>query len=310
MDEQATVEPMRRRLGRGLSALLGSGASGEGFEQGNLATGDNSQIHVELIDRNPFQPRRDFDPQAINELADSIRQHGILQPLLVRAVGDGYQLIVGERRLIAAKKAGLELVPCQVLELNDQQVYEVALEENLKRQDLNAIEKAQAFQEYMNQFQCSIEEVARRFSLDRSTVSNMMRLLELPEKLQTDLRTGTISAGHARALLSLPEAEQLKFAEMIQKNGLSVRRVEEMIRQRATRQAESEAVATDAPTEEIPVLKFGRTAHIDSLEQQLCEAIGTKVQIKLKKKESGQIVIDFQSNDDFERILGFLRRAA
>ena len=134
MDEQQSAEPIRRRLGRGLSALLGSGAVSDDSNTESSAAG-NSQIHVELIERNPFQPRQEFNPEAINELADSIRQHGILQPLIVRQTADGYQLVVGERRLIAAKKAGLELVPCQVLELSDQQVCEVALEENLKRQD-------------------------------------------------------------------------------------------------------------------------------------------------------------------------------
>lgn len=307
MDEQQASEPMRRRLGRGLSALLGPSAGSEAPASENAA--DSSMIHVELIDRNPFQPRRDFDPAAINELTDSIRQHGILQPLIVRQTADGYQLVVGERRLIAAKKAGLELIPCQVLQLSDQQVCEVALEENLKRQDLNVMEKAQAFQDYLNRFQCSQEEVARRFSLDRSTVSNLLRLFELPEQLQTDIRSGTLTAGHARALLSLPTEEQLKFAEMIQRNGLSVRKVEEMIRSRAARHSTGEGAET--PAGESPdVVKFPRTAHIDSLEQQLCEMLGTKVQIKLKKKETGQIVIDFRSNDDFERILGALRRAA
>lgn len=307
MDEQQAPEPMRRRLGRGLSALLGSSAGGEAPAAENAA--DNSMIHVDLIERNPFQPRRDFDPAAITELTDSIRQHGILQPLIVRQTADGYQLVVGERRLIAAKKAGLELIPCQVLQLSDQQVCEVALEENLKRQDLNVMEKAQAFQDYLNRFQCSQEDVARRFSLDRSTVGNLLRLFELPEQLQTDVRSGTLTAGHARALLSLPTEEQLKFAEMIQRNGLSVRKVEDMIRSRAARQSAVEG--TEAAAGESPaVVKFPRTAHIDSLEQQLCEMLGTKVQIKLKKKETGQIVIDFRSNDDFERILGALRRAA
>lgn len=306
MDEQQTAEPGRRRLGRGLSALLGTGAGSE--LSSPSATSDNSMVHVELIERNPFQPRRDFDPQTINELADSIRQHGILQPLLVRQTGDGYQLIAGERRLIAAKKAGLDLVPCQVLQLTDQQVCEVALEENLKRQDLNVMEKAQAFQDYLNRFQCTLEEVGRRFSLDRSTVSNLLRLFDLPEKLQQDVRTGALTAGHARAILTLPEAEQLKFAEMIQRNGLSVRKVEDMIRSRAARQTEPTAEVSTA--EQPDVVKFSRTAHVDSLEQQLCELLGTKVHIKLKKKEAGQIVIDFQSNDEFERILGTLRRAA
>lgn len=307
MDEQQVSEPMRRRLGRGLSALLGSNA---GSEPAAVEThADNSMIHVELIDRNPFQPRRDFDPNAITELTDSIRQHGILQPLLVRQTGDGYQLIAGERRLIAARKAGLDLVPCQVLNLTDQQVCEVALEENLKRQDLNVMEKAQAFRDYLDRFSCTLEDVGKRFSLDRSTVNNLLRLFELPEQLQNDIRSGTLSASHARALLPLPPEEQLKFAAMIARNGLSVRKVEELVRQRIARHADP---AAEAPTaaESPRVLKFQRTAHIDALEQQLCEALGTKVQIKLRKKEAGQIVIDFQSNDDFERILGFLRMVA
>lgn len=307
MDErQAAVEPMRRRLGRGLSALLGPGAGSEPADVETAA--DKSQVHVELIERNPFQPRRDFDAAALNELADSIRQHGILQPLLVRPAGDGYQLVAGERRLIAAKKAGLEIVPCQVLTLSDQQVCEVALEENLKRQDLNVMEKAQAFRDYVERFQCTLEEVGKRFSLDRSTVNNLLRLLDLPEKLQADVRTGTLTAGHARALLSLPEPEQLKFAEMIQRNDLSVRKVEEMIRARSAREAQATTEESSEPSANI--VKFTRTAHVDSLEQQLCDMLGTKVQIKLRKKEAGQIVIDFRSNDDFERILGALRRAA
>ncbi len=308
MDEQQVAEPMRRRLGRGLSALLGSGAGSEPTAAENVA--DNSQIHVELIERNPFQPRRDFDQNAINELADSIRLHGILQPLLVRASGDGYQLVAGERRLIAAKKAGVEIVPCQVMTLTDQQVCEVAMEENLKRQDLNVIEKAQAFQDYLNRFQCTMEDVGKRFSLDRSTINNMIRLLELPEQLQTDVRSGTLSAGHARTLLTLPEAEQLELAALVQRDGISVRKLEELVRDRVAQKASASAATETTDGENPDVVKFNRTAHVDALQQQLCDLLGTKVQIKLKKKESGQIVIDFSSNDDFERILGTLRRAA
>ncbi len=304
MDDQFGSEQSRRRLGRGLSALLGANAGSE--PQPATGATDSSQIHVELIDRNPFQPRRDFDQAAITELAGSISQHGVLQPLLVRQMGDGYQLIAGERRLIAAKKVGLEVVPCHVLSLSDQEVCEVALEENLKRQDLNVMEKAQGFKDYLERFQCTQEDAARRFSVDRSTLTNLLRLFELPESLQNDLRGGQLSIGHARALLPLPSAEQLKFAAMIQRNGLSVRKVEEMARDRMARHAEPEP----AESADAQVLKFGRTAHIDSLEQQLRDALGTKVQIKLKKKESGQIIIDFGSNDDFERILRTLRRAA
>ena len=200
MDDFGTQEPSRRRLGRGLNALLGMAPTGPSTE---AEPGTSSNISVDLIDRNPFQPRHEFDPAALNELADSIRQHGVSQPVLVRSAGGGYQLIAGERRLIAAKKAGLQEIPCRVLALTDQQVSEVALEENLKRQDLNVLEKATAFQGYLDRYGCSIEELSRRLSLDRSTVSNMVRLLELPEAVKADLRSDKISAGHARALLSL-----------------------------------------------------------------------------------------------------------
>src|SRR5579871_4963889 len=158
MDEMETHEPSRRRLGRGLNALLGTAvmSNSEGADPG-----DQSVIHVDLIERNPFQPRKEFEQTALNELVDSIRQHGILQPLLVRPAGGGYQLIAGERRLIAAKKAGLQEVPCRVLNLTDQQVSEAALEENLKRQDLNVLEKATAFQDYLNRFRSEERRVGK-----------------------------------------------------------------------------------------------------------------------------------------------------
>ena len=230
--EQFPQEPSRRRLGRGLNALLGT-VSMSGSD--DPATGDQTEIAVDLIERNPFQPRQDFDQTAINELVDSIRQHGVLQPLLVRPAGDGYQLIAGERRLISAKKAGLHQVPCRVLNLTDQQVSEVALEENLKRQDLNVLEKAIAFQDYLKRFGCTIEDLARRLSFERSTVSNMLRLLELPDTVKSDLRSDKISAGHARAILALKnEDEQLKLSQRIQKENLSVRKTEEAVREHLT----------------------------------------------------------------------------
>lgn len=308
MEEQAPQEPSRRRLGRGLSALLGTAAVGDG--EGFAGDQDSSTISAELIERNPFQPRKDFDQEQLNELTDSIRQHGVLQPILVRPFGDGYQLIAGERRLIAAKRAGLDQIPSRVLQLSDQQMCEVSLEENLKRQDLNVLEKAAAFQDYLQRFQCTIEELARRLSLDRSTVSNMLRLLDLPETIKDDLRSNKLTAGHARAVLSLPEEEQLSLCKRIQEENLSVRKTEEAVRQ---------LVAANTPdTVPFPtgdVSKPARTApamtaHVLGLQDQLRDWLGAKVEIKLKGKESGKILIEFKTSDDFERIVGRLQRTA
>lgn len=314
MDEQLgqehAQEPSRRRLGRGLNALLGTVSMGGSDEP---TAGDQTEIAVELIERNPFQPRQDFDQAAINELVDSIRQHGVLQPLLVRPAGDGYQLIAGERRLISAKKAGLHQVPCRVLNLTDQQVSEVALEENLKRQDLNVLEKAIAFQDYLKRFGCTIEDLARRLSFERSTVSNMLRLLELPETVKTELRSDKISAGHARALLALKdEDEQTKLSQRIQKEGLSVRKTEEAVRELISPKDADVVPFQSGDQTGVAAQQTNKTSHIEGLQNQLRDWLGTNVEIKLsgKSKDKGKIVIDFASNDDFERIVGKLQRAA
>jgi ParB family chromosome partitioning protein len=306
MEDQLQPEPSRRRLGRGLNALIGSGSFGDGA--GPEET--QSDIHVDLIERNPFQPRVDFEQTALNELVDSIRQHGVLQPLLVRPFGEGYQLVAGERRLIAARKAGLETVPCRVMQLSDRQVCEVSLEENLKRQDLNVLEKAAAFQDYLQKFQCPIEELARRLSLDRSTVSNMLRLLELPEALKVEVRNGKLSAGHARALLSLPEPTQIELCQKIQSESWSVRKTEEAVRTVQQQQA-TDTIPFPGPDAAPAKSRSPQlTNHLLSLQDQLRSWLGAKVDIKLKGKEAGKIVIEFASNDDFERLLGLLRKAA
>lgn len=306
MDDAQNQEPSRRRLGRGLNALLGSGVMG-----GSDApeAGDQSVVHVDLIERNPFQPRQEFDQTALNELVDSIRQHGVLQPLLVRTAGGGYQLIAGERRLIAARKAGLQEVPCRVLDLTDQQVSEVALEENLKRQDLNVLEKATAFQDYLKRFGCTIEDLSRRLSLDRSTVSNMVRLLELPEAVKSDLMSDKISGGHARSLLSLKDSSQQEaLSQRIQKEGLSVRKTEEAVRELLAENGDVLPMKGKKPKSETAVVEL--TPHVLSLRDQLRDWLGAAVEIKLSSREKGKIIIDFQSTDDFERIVGKLHRAA
>ena len=311
---------MKRRLGRGLSALLGGGM--DDSENPRPATipmhaasappaPGSDEISLELIDRNPFQPRRDFDQAAIDELADSIRKHGLLQPLLVRARQDGeagYQLIAGERRWRAAQQVGMETVPCRVIEFGDRQASEAALEENLKREDLNVLEKARAFKDYLDRFGGTIEELARQLSMSRANVSNMMRMLELPESVQKLLREDRITGGHAKAILPLSEAQQFELAKQIELEQLSVRRTEEIVREML--KAGTMALPTDADAAASTSEKPAMSNHVLSLQQFLRDMLGAKIDIKQKKNDSGQIVIHFGSNDDFERIVGHLRKAS
>jgi ParB family chromosome partitioning protein len=300
---------LKRRLGRGLNALLGSSedevSSAESAAPVTLVSPSADEISIELIEVNPFQPRRDFDPEAINELAASIRRHGVLQPLLVRSHGEGYQIVAGERRWRAAQQAGLELIPCRVVELEDQQVCEAAIEENLKRQDLNVLEKAEAFRDYLERFGGTIEDLARQLSMNRSTISNMLRLLELPEIVQDAVRKDRISAGHARALLPLAEDARIELAKQIEASNLSVRKTEEAVRQILKSGLPTDQSAEPAGSAQKPE----PSAHVVSLQDHLREQLAAKVDIRLKKQDSGQIVIHFGSNDDFERIIGRLRQA-
>ncbi len=295
--------PAKRRLGRGLNALLGAQPQPEiaGIDESDS---DLKHIAIDAIEPNPFQPRRDFDETSLNELIASIKQHGILQPLLVRQADEGYQLIAGERRWIAAGKAGLSKVPCQVVILEDQEVSDAAIEENLKRRDLNVLEKAQAFHDYLERFDVSIEELARRLSMNRSNVSNMLRLLELPEVVQVAVRAGKISYGHARALLPLDEPDQIALCKRIETESLSVRQTEVTVREQ-----QGKTTIPFEPKPE-PTAKPQPTNHVLSLQDQLRDALGAKVEIQLRGEESGKIIIQFQSNDEFERILRTLRHVA
>jgi ParB family chromosome partitioning protein len=314
---------VRRRLGRGLSALLGS-APGEGgpstpsvhentASHTAAAVSDPSHVHVELIERNPFQPRKDFESESLEELVESIRQHGVLQPLLVRPCGGGqYQLIAGERRLMAAKKAGLETVPCRVLELEDRAMCEAALEENLKRRDLNVLEKAQAFKEYMERFAASIDDVAKHLSMSRSSVCNFLRLLDLTDHVKDALLAERVSFGHARAILSLSHDDQIALCQRIEKESLSVRETEAAVRDILKDQQEphAETIPFSSAGAEAKPAAATSSAHVRSLEENLQQIFAVAVQIKVGGKEKGKIVIPFANNDEFERILRHLRRAA
>ncbi len=306
----------QRRLGRGLEALLGRplGTTETGdlvqspVDSHSAPASGLLQLHVYDIENNPFQPRREFEPTAIDELADSLEQHGMIQPIVVRRHGERYQLISGERRLRAAIKAGWQQVPVQVREADDRQMCEVAIVENLQRKDLNPLEKAHSFRQYLERYGCTQEELAGRLNIDRSTIANLIRLLELPEPIHQAIHTGAITQGHARALLPLgDEREQLAFCRRIEQEGLSVRATEELV-QLTIHQADHEPLAVIGG-ESSPARGKGPRRSRDqvaALEQEFRVALGTKVDIKQKAGGRGQIVVHFNSHDEFERLRAYL----
>ena len=304
-----------RRLGRGLEALLGRAwDDGEAAPEttGSIdVSGDSrvtrdengqSWLNVESITRNPYQPRQTFDEAEIADLADSIRAHGILQPLVVRLVNDNYELIAGERRLRAAQAADWRQVPVLIREVDDRQMAELAIVENVQRKDLNAIEKAESFQRYIDQYQCTQEELAGRVQVDRSTVANLIRLLELPAHVKQMVQQGDISQGHARALLPLgDEQEQIEFAKKIKQNGLSVRATESGVTERiqALDGGELRIVDADGNSRAVP---RPRNEQLESLQQELRSSLGTKVDLVQSAKGKGKLTIHFTSHEEFERI--------
>lgn len=307
------IPQVRRRLGRGLSSLIGGLSDGPALmdEPGVLDSTDGEFVVVDenQISRNPWQPRKEFHQDALDELVESVRQHGVLQPLLVRAVEGGYQLIAGERRLLAARKVGIPRVPCRVIELDDKSVCEVAIIENVQRADLNDLEKAQAFQEYLDRFGGTIEELAKKLGKDRSTVSNCMRLLELPDHVKIALQQGRITAGHARAMLPLEhESDQIAMCDRVHAEHLSVRQTEELVRTR-NQEPDGATIPFESASGK-PAAKVAVGNHLLDLQQQLRDLLGAKVEIRLKGKDAGKMIIHFASNDEFERIVGFLRKAS
>jgi ParB family chromosome partitioning protein len=259
--------------------------------------GDLLQLAVDEIQANPFQPRRMFHEAEIASLAESLKAHDILQPILVRRVKDKYQLISGERRLRAAIKAGWSTIAARLRFADDRLVAELAIVENLQRKDLNPIEKALSFRRYLDEHKCTQEDLAGRLKIDRSTIANLMRLLELPNPVLDAIRNDKISAGHARALLPLDnDRQQVDFCGRIQKESLSVRDTEELVQQTIL-----EEDGTPQPTQ-----PRQRTSTVNrqvaDLEQELRMALGTKVDIRQSRSGRGRIVIHFSNNDEFERL--------
>ncbi|MBL7041376.1 MAG: ParB/RepB/Spo0J family partition protein [Pirellulaceae bacterium] len=312
-----------RRLGRGLAALLGApldeprSDARSGREQidapaearetvadadtmPGAGSGGLLDLNVYEIDDNPFQPRRDFSEPEIVSLAESLKEHDMLQPILVRRVGDRYQLISGERRLRAAIQAGWSTVPARLREADDRLVAELAIVENLQRKDLNPVEKALSFKRYLEEHECSQEDLARRLKIDRSTIANLMRLLELPEQVLDALRRGELSAGHARALLPLGEESlQVEFCDRVRQEGLSVRAIESSVQEKIR---EEDGPVLGVVGGDGAKRKRTRSEHLASLEQDLRAALGTKVEIRQGSRGRGKIVIHFGGHEEFERI--------
>lgn len=259
------------------------------------------QLEIGLLGPSPNQPRRSIPEGELQELAASIRASGILQPILARRVGDRFEIVAGERRWRAAALAGLERVPVLVKPITDEESAVFGLVENLQREDLNAIDKAVAFRKLIERLKCGQEEIAKKVGLDRSSVANFMRLLDLPVEVQEHVSRGTLSMGHARTLLGLPDQEsRIKVADEAVRQAMSVRQLEAMVKDMALRAPKDASGAkSDGP-------KKARPVWLNELEENLVEALGTPVSVRYGRKRS-QIVIDCAGREEFERIYAKLK---
>src|SRR5690606_4740270 len=279
-----------KRLGKGLGALLPS----------IDVTEDDvvNEVDVSELRANPYQPRKQFDPDSLEELAESIKEHGIIQPLVVRKSIHGYEIVAGERRFRAGKKAGLTKFPVVIREFTDEQMMEIALIENLQREDLNPMEIANAYKKLMDHFSLTQEELAARVGKSRPHVANFLRLLQLPPAIQEDVSRGTLSMGHARALMGVKEPEvQMKLAEKVKREGASVRQLEEWVQQ-----IHQSGVKKKKPKKAEKV-----DPQIRRYEEMLQESLNTPVRIRHGKRK-GKIEIEYFSQSELERLLELLQR--
>jgi ParB family chromosome partitioning protein len=286
----------KRGLGRGLDALLG-GASVSAMQEeaAKVDTRELQHLPLDLIQRGKYQPRRDMDPQALEELAQSIKNHGVMQPIVVRPVSGGrFEIIAGERRWRASQQAGLEKVPALVREVPDEAAIAMALIENIQREDLNPIEEAVALQRLQQEFQLTQQQVADAVGKSRVSISNLLRLIALPEEIKTLLSHGDLEMGHARALLGLPAEQQVEGARHVVARGLTVRQTEALVRQWLS--------SKDTPKAEVKV-----DPDISRLEQRLAERLGSPVQIKHGQRGKGQLVIRYSSLDELQGVLAHIR---
>ncbi len=281
----------RKALGRGLSSLLPErGTASPSFEEKTESDAGIRSVPLSRIRTNPAQPRRTFDPKAIEELAQSIRTDGIIQPIVVKQLKDGYLLVVGERRLRAARIAGMNDIPVIVSDIGDSQLLQVALVENIQREDLNPIEVATALRQMAQEGNLSHEDLAGRTGKDRTTITNLIRLLRLPDEIQQLVSERRLSMGHARALLALNDADQqLALADKTAAQGLSVRQVERTVRElNDPRRGDNEERPIDPNV----------AAALEKLE----EVLGTKVRLVQRGRSGGKIEVEYYSDDDLDRI--------
>lgn len=286
-------------LGRGLGALLENANTDITTTASNATAGNVAMIPISSIEANPFQPRTEFEETALNELAESIKIHGVIQPITVRKMGyDRYQLISGERRTRASLLSGLTEIPAFIRVANDQDMLEMALIENIQRSDLNAIEVALSYKRLLEECNLKQEELGERVGKDRTTVNNYLRLLRLPEPIQKGIQVGKVSMGHARAMINMDDAvAQMELFEQIIREELSVRDVESLVKAKKAGQTESMSVSgTDWDPE------------IDRITAAFYEKLRAAVHLKSSGKGKGKIIISYKSREDLERILGLINQ--
>ncbi len=295
-----SLQNKRRGLGRGLDAILQSPETDitSSDISGNYVAGAVAELNIDFIEANPFQPRTDFDENALNELAESIKVQGVIQPVTVRKMGrDKYQLISGERRLRASKLAGLKTIPVYIRVANDEQMLEMALIENTHREGLNAIEVALSYQRLIEECNITQEELSEKVGKDRSTVTNFLRLLKLPPEVQVALRDGFISMGQARAIINIDDkTKQLIILKEIIDKDLSVRQVEELVRSLNTKNVKTKKQKNVLP--EAFIYK------VDSLSK----ALDAKIKVDRNSKGKGSLTISFKNDEDFERLISIINK--
>lgn len=293
-----TLQNKKRGLGRGLDAILQSPDTDITSTDisGNYVAGAVAELNIEFIEANPFQPRTDFDDNALNELAESIKTQGVIQPVTVRKMGrDKYQLISGERRLRASKLAGLKTIPVFIRVANDEQMLEMALIENTHREDLNAIEVALSYQRLIEECRLTQEQLSEKVGRDRTTVANFLRLLKLPPEVQVALRDGFISMSQARSIINIEDKEkQLIILKEIIDKDLSVRQVEELVRSTNNKKSKTNKQKNVLPESFI------------FQADKLSKSLNTKVKIERNNKGKGSLTINFKNDEEFERLMSLI----